>query len=341
MSHITTFYEPGSDTGGWRGTRVAAVQVAPVLLDLAANAARSAAAITAAVLDGADVVVLPELVTSGYVLADVHEARSVAIPATSPVLAGWAEACSARPGAVVVGGFLELAEDGRLHNSAAVVDATGVRAVYRKVHLWDAERHLFSPGDAPPPVVETAHGRVAALICYDLGFPEWPRTAALAGADLIAVPTNWAAGYRPPGERPIGQVAAMGAARANHVVVACSDRTGVERGVEWSEGSAVVGAEGWVLSEDVAGEGVAWATVDLQAVRDRRLGRHGHLWGDRRPDLYGALTAPLLPHADEAVAAHVPAVREPVGPEVGVEVGAAVGSAVGAEVAAAVPAPVE
>jgi len=310
MSHHPT---PHDETASWAGAddglshcpaRVAAVQLAPALMDLAGNAARSAAAISTALADGADVVVLPELATSGYVLADVHEARAVAVPATSPVLAGWAEACRARPGAVVVGGFCELGEDGRLFNSAAVVDASGVRAVYRKVHLWDAERHLFSPGDAAPTVVETAHGRVAALICYDLGFPEWPRAAALAGADLIAVPTNWAWGYRPPGERPIGQVAAMGAARANHVAVVCADRTGTERGVEWTEGSAVVSAEGWVVSDAVVGEGVAWADVDLRASRDRRLGRVGHLWGDRRPDLYGALVAP--------VPAPVPAMRDEI-----------------------------
>ncbi|MEJ5915380.1 nitrilase-related carbon-nitrogen hydrolase [Pseudokineococcus sp. 1T1Z-3] len=286
--------------------RVAALQLAPTLLDLPGNATRSAAAITAALADGVDVVVLPELVTSGYVLADVHEARSVAIPATSPVLGGWAEACRARPGAVVVGGFCELGEDGRLHNSAAVVDATGVRAVYRKVHLWDAERHLFAPGDAPPPVVTTAHGRLAPLVCYDLGFPEWPRTAALDGADLLAVPTNWAAGYRPPGERPMGQVAAMGAARANHVAVVVADRAGTERGVAWSEGSAVVSADGWVLSAAVVGEGVAVADLDVLASRDRRPGTAGHQWLDRRPDLYGSLVvarhAPLPTMREEVPA---------------------------------------
>ncbi|WP_299035214.1 nitrilase-related carbon-nitrogen hydrolase [uncultured Pseudokineococcus sp.] len=311
MSHDTashdtsgSWFDVGVDDFSRRPARVAALQLAPVLMDLAGNAARSTAAISAALAGGADVVVLPELATSGYVLADVHEARAVAVPASSSVLAGWAEACRARAGAVLVGGFCELGEDGRLFNSAAVVDASGVRAVYRKVHLWDAERHLFSPGDAAPTVVETAHGRLAALICYDLGFPEWPRAAALAGADLIAVPTNWALGYRPPGERPIGQVAAMGAARANHVAVVCADRTGTERGVEWTEGSAVVSAEGWVVSDAVVGEGVAWADVDVRASRDRRLGRAGHLWGDRRPDLYGALVAPAL--------TQVPAMRERV-----------------------------
>lgn len=60
-------------------------------------------------------------------------------------------------------------------------------------------------------------------------------------------------------------------------------------------GSAVVGADGWVLSAPVARDGTAWADVDLRASRDRRLGELGHLWLDRRPDLGGALLEPVGP----------------------------------------------
>ncbi|WP_222710792.1 nitrilase-related carbon-nitrogen hydrolase [Quadrisphaera setariae] len=283
--------------------RVTAVQLAPTLLDLPGNARRTTTAIAAAVDAGADVVVLPELATSGYGLADEAEARSVAVRADSAVLDGWAAACRRRPGAVVVGGFCELGEDGRIHNSAAVVDGTGVRAVYRKAHLWDGERLLFSPGHAAPPVVETAHGRISTLICYDLSFPEWVRTAVLAGADLLAVPTNWALGSRPAGERPIGQVVAMAAARSGHLVVVCCDRTGRERGLDWTEGTCVVGADGWVLAEAGPGTATAWADVDLRASRDRRAGALGDLLGDRRPELYAAVSAPRL---------HLPEQREAV-----------------------------
>src|SRR5690606_1990511 len=50
----------------------------------------------------------------------------------------------------------------------------------RKAHLWDREKaDLFTPGSAPPPVVDTAIGRIGLMICYDLEFPEWVRTVAL------------------------------------------------------------------------------------------------------------------------------------------------------------------
>jgi predicted amidohydrolase len=102
----------------------------------------------------ADIVVLPELVTSGYVFASREEAASVAIGADDPLLREWGAF-----GALVVGGFCEAGEDGNLYNSAAVVDATGVVAIYRKTHLWDRERLIFTPGAAAPPVLETPFGR--------------------------------------------------------------------------------------------------------------------------------------------------------------------------------------
>lgn len=273
-------------------TRVAACQVAPVLLDLQGNARRSTGAVAAALDAGADVVVLPELVTSGYVFADADDARSVAIGAGSPVLAGWARECARRDGSVVIGGFCEAGEDGRLYNSAAVVDASGVRAVYRKAHLWDREHLVFTPGATPPPVVETAHGRIAAMVCYDLEFPEWVRTAALAGADLIAVPTNWPRVDHPEGERAPEVIIAMGAARVNRVAIVCADRCGTERGVDWNEGTSIVGADGWVLDAVGAGPGTAWAELDLLASRTKRLTEHADLMGDRRPEFYGAVSHP-------------------------------------------------
>ena len=72
----------------------------------------------------------------------------------------------------MVGGFCELGEDGRLYNSAAVVDATGVLGVYRKIHLWDREKLFFGPGHAAAPVVATRVGRIGVAVCYDLFFPE-------------------------------------------------------------------------------------------------------------------------------------------------------------------------
>jgi predicted amidohydrolase len=273
--------------------RIACQQLAPRVGDLTGNRAASVAAIHEAVTRGAEVVVLPELVTSGYVFASREEAASVAIAADDPLFAGWAGQAALVPGGrgIVVGGFCERGDDGRLYNSAAVVSPQGVQAVYRKVHLWDREKLFFEPGDEPPPLVETAVGRIGVMICYDLEFPEMPRMLALAGAELIAVPTNWPRGTWPAGEHPPEVVIAMATARTNRVFIACCDRTGTERGQEWTAGTSIIDESGWIRA--TADGGPAIAELNLPAARAKRLTELADVMEDRRPEMYRAVAEPL------------------------------------------------
>jgi predicted amidohydrolase len=244
-------------------TRIACVQLAPIVGELAANRALIASSLAS--ID-ADIIVLPELATSGYMLTP-EEAAAVAL---RPSELDWS-------GDIVIGGFCERGDDGRLYNSAAVVERGELRAVYRKTHLWDREPSLFAAGSAPPPIVETPFGRIGVLICYDLEFPEMPRSLALRGADLIACPVNWPLLERvPSGERPSEQVTAMAAARANRVFVAVADRSGAERGVSWVGGTCLIDERGWVVDGD----------VDLSRARDKRLTERADVIADRRPELY-------------------------------------------------------
>jgi predicted amidohydrolase len=269
-------------------TRVAAAQLAPTIADLEANRRLALGAIGDAVGAGADVVVLPELITSGYMLASPEEARSVAITTDHEILREWA-AEAARADIVLAGGFCELGEDGNVYNSAAVFDSTGLRAVYRKLHLWDAEELIFQPGADPPPVIDTRVGRIAMVICYDLEFPELTRSVALAGAQLLLVPTNWPLVDRPAGERPPEVLIAMAAARVNRMAIVCADRVGPERGMEWTGGATIVGADGWVAAESRE-PGLLSADIDLELALDKRLTEHADAFADRRPEMYGDVT---------------------------------------------------
>jgi predicted amidohydrolase len=273
---------------------VACAQLAPVVGDGAGNRARARAAIREAVDAGARIVVLPELCTSGYVFDSPEEARALAQPPAGGALDEWAEA--ARPGsAVVVGGFCELGADGALYNSAAVVDGSGVRAVYRKTHLWDREQLFFAAGADPPPVVETAIGRVGVAICYDLSFPELARGIALRGADLIAVPTNNPLIPRPPGQEPLEVVAMRAHAYFNRVFVACCDRCGGERGVEFLGGTVITDEQGWSLTPAALGApALLTADVTLERARDKRWNERNDVFSDRRPLLYAADPASIV-----------------------------------------------
>jgi 5-aminopentanamidase len=269
---------------------VACCQLGPRIGELEHNRALARRAVETAARDGAQVIVLPELCSSGYVFADADEARRLAEPADGPTVSEWADLARSL-GVVVVGGFCELDPDGLVRNSAALLDADGVRAIYRKAHLWDREGLVFTAGSEPPPVLDTAFGRIGVMVCYDLEFPEWARIAALEGADLVCAPVNWPAVPRPDGERPGEVVRVQAAAATNRVFIAACDRVGAERGVDWIGGSVIVDVDGFPLAGPAAsGETVTVvARCSLDDARDKRLNERNDVLADRRPELYGPL----------------------------------------------------
>jgi len=273
-------------------TTIAVCQLELSIGDLAANAAATERAVAQAAAQDADLVVIPELSDTGYVFASAAEARELASPvAGHPALRRWQE-LAGRHRTVIAGGFCELGSDGLLYNSAAVVDESGTLAVYRKAHLWDAEKLVFTPGSAPPPLVRLPFGTMAVMVCYDLEFPEWVRLAALDGADLIAAPVNWPGYLRPPGERPAEVVKAQAAAATNGVFVAVADRCRTERGVSWISGSLIAAPEGYPLAGPVLEDRpvVLTAACDLARARDKSVSGNNDLLADRRPELYGPVT---------------------------------------------------
>lgn len=269
---------------------VAACQLAPTIGERTRNIDRMSQAVTVAADHDARLVVLPELASSGYAFTGVQEARRLAETRHGPTVSRLEQLARDRD-AVIVAGLPELDDAGTLWNSAVLVDATGLRTVYRKAHLWDTEKAVFVPGDDPPPVVDTPVGRVGVVVCYDLEFPEWLRLAALAGAEIVCAPTNWPAETRPDGERPIEVVRVQAAASVNRFYVAVADRTGPERGVRWVGGSAIVKPDGFpaVSADPATGEQVLLASCSLTTAQDKRISPTNDVLADRRPELYGKL----------------------------------------------------
>lgn len=293
---ILTGREGRGKPGSVESVRIACAQLTPQVGDAEGNRRLAREGVREAIAAGAQIVLLPELVTSGYVFESAEEARSLAQPADGPALADWAEE-AARAGAVVVGGFAELGADGAVYNSAAVVGPDGLIAVYRKTHLWDREKLCFEPGSEPAHVVETPHGRIGVAVCYDLYFPELTRGLALAGADLVAVPANLPLFPRPEGERPVEIALAQATAHVSKVWVALCDRAGRERGVEWTGASCIVDPDGWLAAGPVDGygPGTLSADCDLARSRTKSWGERNDVVGDLRPELYASARAASEP----------------------------------------------
>jgi 5-aminopentanamidase len=265
-----------------------AVRLAPVLGDRAANLELALAAIEAAARDGAQLVVLPELCTSGYSFESPTEAHRAAEPIPGPSSSAWSEAAS-RLGVVVVGGICELDPQGVLRNSAVVIDADGaLRAVYRKVHLWGIEKNVFVEGVDPAPVVSTAAGRIGVGICYDLWFPELARSLALRGAQTIVYPSNLTYSESQPGLPHLDVVVAVATAHINRVNVVVADRCRTERGNQWLGAALIADADGRLLAAPPPGDTPATvtATFDVGAADDKQWGPFNDVLEDRRPDTY-------------------------------------------------------
>lgn len=274
-----------------RQLRVSAISIPVDIGDVAQNLARIAQALRTAV--GAQLIVLPELATSGYVFHDRAEAIRLALRVDDPRLTGLAGCLPT--GAVAVVGFCELDGD-ELFNSALVVDGRGVLGCYRKSHLWDAEHEIFTPGERAGAVFDTPIGRLGVAICYDNEFPELPRQLALAGADVLALPVNWPLVSRPAGEYPPETIQAMAAARSSRLATVIADRHGDERGVAWTGGTAVISADGWIVS---SADHRHRADAVLDLYRDKAIGPHNDLFADRRPDLYGDIAVPQADHHNQ------------------------------------------
>ncbi len=248
-------------------------------------------AVSAAAQAGAALIVLPEMVNSGYHFADTDEAWSLAELVPGP----WTtllSRLSTDHGVVIVAGLAERGTDGKLYSASVVVDAGDTVGVFRKAHLWDAEHRYFTAGERATLVVETSIGRVATAVCYDIEFPEMVRAAAEEQADVLAVPVNWPLRTGPEGALPGGwpiEVHKVVAHAADYrIPIAVADRCGHERGEEFTGGSVIVGHDGVPLAGPhiVRPARPALLVADLGNVGDRRLSDHNHALTDRRPDLY-------------------------------------------------------
>jgi deaminated glutathione amidase len=172
--------------------RVAVCQI-PISADPAVNLDRVQAALADAAVQGAGLAVFPEGTQARF----GTDLRAVAEPLDGGFASQVGET-AAKLSIAVVAGLFEPAADGRVHNTTVAFDAAGQQvAAYRKIHVFDSfgqrESELVAPGSEPV-VTDLAGLRVGFLTCYDVRFPEHARALAGAGAELIVLPSAWAAG---------------------------------------------------------------------------------------------------------------------------------------------------
>lgn len=274
---------------GLEGLVIACVQMEPQVGRKRHNVAQCVRHIEAAAHHGASLVVLPELVSTGYVFKDRAEVFALAEPVPNGETALLLAETAQRLGVHIVAGIAERLDE-QLYNSAILIGPSGFVGVYRKLHLWNDEHRFFEPGDLGVPVFDTPLGRIAVAICYDGWFPETYRLAATQGADIVCVPTNWVPMPAQPDDRPaMATTLTMAAAHSNGVVIACANRVGIERGQPFVGQSLIVNGNGWPVAgpASIDREEILYAAIDLTRTRAARtLNAFNHVLRDRRTDVY-------------------------------------------------------
>ncbi|MFX0107104.1 MAG: nitrilase-related carbon-nitrogen hydrolase [Candidatus Hodarchaeota archaeon] len=261
--------------------RLAVAQMEPHVGEAERNLSEMKRILIRAQNDKVDVLVLPELLNSGYVFENTSEVDSLSetIPdgLFSKELLDWS-----KRNRLVVAGLSEKTEVG-LFNSAAAFGNGEYITTYRKIHLFGKENEWFQKGTQEPPVFEYDGHRYGLMICFDWAFPETARILALKGAQVILHPTNLVLDLCPK--------AMVTRSIENRLFTASSGRIGTERGMTFKGGSQITDPRGNVLLRFREDElGVLWTDINPKDADDKLITEHNDVIGDRKPELYGELT---------------------------------------------------
>jgi predicted amidohydrolase len=268
--------------------RAAAVQLTATA-DRDRNLERADRLTRAAARDGAQLVVLPEL---WALLGGPETIRAGAEPLDGPAI-GWARAVARELGIDLLAGSIaerRAGEDGRTANTSVHVGPDGaVRAVYRKVHLFDVvvggreyrESDAVTPGEGAVLTTLQDGTPMGLSVCYDLRFPELYRVLAVGGAQVLAVPSA----FTVPTTRDHWEVLLRARAIEDQAFVVAANQIGEHAdGLRTGGRSAIVDPWGVVLAVAPDREGHVVADLDLAALE--RVRRELPSLANRRPGAY-------------------------------------------------------
>nr|WP_281394007.1 carbon-nitrogen family hydrolase [Texcoconibacillus texcoconensis] len=224
-----------------------------------------------------DVVVLPELWTTGYDLSRLDEIADRNADQVFQTLSQWAKKYQLH----IIAGSVAKQTDAGVTNTMLVVDAHGnLVKDYDKVHLFrlmNEEKYLLSGNKTG--TFQLDQQPLSGVICYDIRFPEWTRTQMLDGAKVLFVVAQW-----PKPRIDHWRALLMSRAIENQCFVIACNRVGSDPNNTFGGQSIIVNPWGEVISEAGEEETVLYGDIDLSEVDDIR--KQIPVFTDRRPSLY-------------------------------------------------------
>jgi predicted amidohydrolase len=271
-----------------RRFRAAAVQTLAKLGDFDFNIALATAYVEDAVRQGAELIVFPECMDTGYLFDSPEHCRELAETLTEGPFVKALSALSRKHGVYIASGITEWdpAKE-KIFNTGIMFDRKGeVACHYHKQFLATHDQNWFAFGERGCPVVDTDLGKIGLLICFDGRIPEIFRAMTMQGAEVIVDMANFFA---------MDQADMWGPARSyeNGVWLVAATKAGYERSIYYPGGSMIVDPKGRVLSKvPYDTHGLSIATIDLDAAADKSIYTANDKIADRRPETYGIMALP-------------------------------------------------
>jgi 5-aminopentanamidase len=230
---------------------------------------------------GADLLLLPEMFLSGY---NIGPENALKHAVTAEGLAP-AQHIARQQQIALVFGYPERVGD-KVANSAVLIGPDGkILLNYRKTHLFgELDRAMFKAVGDEFPVAELGGFKIGLLICYDIEFPEPARRLALAGADIILIPTAQMQPYE-----QVARHVLPARAYENQVYTAYANHAGEDDGLSYVGLSSICGPDGKVLA--MAGLAEEMLFAEANAAHQQAVRLADPFFTDRRPALYGKLAS--------------------------------------------------
>jgi predicted amidohydrolase len=226
-------------------------------------------------IEGADLIVLPELWSAGYFHFGQYE--SLAETLDGPTVTMCSRVASDLGVHLHVGSIVERAENGQLRNTSILLDPEGrIVHQYSKIHVFgykSLEASLLTAGTSLP-VAETPFGKVTGTTCYDLRFPGLWMELSNRGVEIVIVPAAW-----PAARREHWRLLTSARALEHQIFVIACNTAGEQEGVALGGHSRVVDPSGVVLAE--AGSGEEVLIVDIDPDQVPRVRKEFPVIGDR------------------------------------------------------------
>ncbi|RTL49498.1 MAG: carbon-nitrogen hydrolase family protein [Bradyrhizobiaceae bacterium] len=271
-----------------RRFRAAAVQTLARLGDFEHNIALATKYVEDAVRQGAELIVFPECMDTGYLFDSAGHCRELAETIADGPFVTALSKLSRQHGVYIASGITEWDPvKEKIFNTGIMFDRKGdVACHYHKQFLATHDQNWFSFGERGCPVVDTDLGRIGLLICFDGRIPEIFRAMAMQGAEVIVDMANFFA---------MDQADMWGPARSyeNGLWLVAATKAGYERSIYYPGGSMIVDPKGRVQSKvPYDTHGLAIADIDLEAAADKSIYAANDKIADRRPETYGIMALP-------------------------------------------------